>query len=425
MIRGLRNISLNLWLATLLAIPLSFFVISGLQPFFMDFSPVICSAIVFLLCIMSVGLLTHMIAVKMIARLLAEGEAWERTGVMFRAGKAYIRAVRVFDTFVFRPFSANKMTRDICGAIARFSAAMTKVDTCFDLATTTYLELNPEDEDIALIWLKRIRKNDQITPEQESVLSRIVSHHYRKLLFSEVLADIFIKHERKDFAAKKIFNHMTESKAFRQKYADRIDPVIGRPESTLGAMLHDVAEQPDQPVKGKEKTGFAEALIRVVKTWLKAAWGLGAATGRYCGHVVQAVKKWFDRLRHSSRAKRFLKNGFLALVFVWLGYFMLNTISHLFKTRAVTKPPVKEVALEVPKPFTIQVAAYLKHEHAQRYVGSLKTKGIDARIKKVDGGGKSWYLVRVSEFVDKKSAAEYGNKLKKEKIIDDFFVNNK
>ncbi|MCP4024660.1 MAG: SPOR domain-containing protein, partial [Desulfobacteraceae bacterium] len=55
----------------------------------------------------------------------------------------------------------------------------------------------------------------------------------------------------------------------------------------------------------------------------------------------------------------------------------------------------------------------------------LKEKGVDATIKEATGGGKTWYLVRVSEFPDKTSAAAYGQELKKQKIIDDFFVNNK
>jgi cell division protein FtsN len=55
----------------------------------------------------------------------------------------------------------------------------------------------------------------------------------------------------------------------------------------------------------------------------------------------------------------------------------------------------------------------------------LKKKGIDAVIKKVAGGGKTWFLVQVSEFTDKKSAEDYGQKLKQNHIIDDFFVNNK
>ncbi|MCP4672119.1 MAG: SPOR domain-containing protein, partial [Desulfobacula sp.] len=77
------------------------------------------------------------------------------------------------------------------------------------------------------------------------------------------------------------------------------------------------------------------------------------------------------------------------------------------------------------KPFTIQVAAYLKQVHADRYAGVLKKKGFTPFIKKVRGGGKTWYVVRVSEFSDKASAAAFGKKLKDKKIIDDFFVSNK
>ncbi len=105
-------------------------------------------------------------------------------------------------------------------------------------------------------------------------------------------------------------------------------------------------------------------------------------------------------------------------------FFMGSTRSHIFKSRTIEKEKIK-IPVKVFKPFTIQVAAYLKPKHAQRYVDILKKKEIDARIKKVYGGGKTWFVVRVSEFIDKKSAAAYGQKLKKEKIIDDFFVNNK
>jgi cell division protein FtsN len=103
---------------------------------------------------------------------------------------------------------------------------------------------------------------------------------------------------------------------------------------------------------------------------------------------------------------------------------MVSTISHTFKSRTIEKEKIK-IPIQVFKPFTIQVAAYLKQKHAKRYVGILKKKEIDARIKKVYGGGKTWFVVRISEFTDKKSAVAYGRKLKKQKIIDDFFVNNK
>jgi cell division protein FtsN len=96
----------------------------------------------------------------------------------------------------------------------------------------------------------------------------------------------------------------------------------------------------------------------------------------------------------------------------------------MLKSRTVE---IQKVAVDMPtpKPFTIQVAAYLKQESADHYVDLLKKKGIDAAVKKVAGGGKTWFVVRVSEFEDKQSAEAYGQTLKQQKIIDDFFVNNR
>ncbi len=50
---------------------------------------------------------------------------------------------------------------------------------------------------------------------------------------------------------------------------------------------------------------------------------------------------------------------------------------------------------------------------------------MDARIKQTTAGGKTWYLIHVSEFEDRESAAAYGNQLISEKIIEEFFVSNK
>ena len=59
------------------------------------------------------------------------------------------------------------------------------------------------------------------------------------------------------------------------------------------------------------------------------------------------------------------------------------------------------------------------------HIEIMNKKGVASFIKKVKGGGKTWYVVRISEFPDKASAAAFGKKLKAENVIDDFFVSNK
>lgn len=107
-----------------------------------------------------------------------------------------------------------------------------------------------------------------------------------------------------------------------------------------------------------------------------------------------------------------------------MAVFVYQTIAYLNAPEPVIRT---ETVIEerVPRPFTIQVAAYLTDTHAKEYVARLTNQGVDARIKQTTAGGKTWYLIHVSEFEDRESAAAYGNQLISEKIIEEFFVSNK
>ncbi len=78
----------------------------------------------------------------------------------------------------------------------------------------------------------------------------------------------------------------------------------------------------------------------------------------------------------------------------------------------------------VTDPFTLQVAAYLKPEHAVKYETFLKKQNLDAYTIIVKGSQKTWYQVRISHFPDKNSAKAFGTSLKARKIIDDFYIAN-
>ena len=75
----------------------------------------------------------------------------------------------------------------------------------------------------------------------------------------------------------------------------------------------------------------------------------------------------------------------LGILSVWFLFFMGNTISHILKSRALEKEP-RMMEIQAPKPFTIQVAAYLKQVHADRYAAILEQKGIVPIITKIKGG---------------------------------------
>ena len=78
----------------------------------------------------------------------------------------------------------------------------------------------------------------------------------------------------------------------------------------------------------------------------------------------------------------------------------------------------------ITEPFTIQGAAYLEPDYAQRYVTQLKKQGLDAYWTEAATGNKRWYQVRLSHFKDKNSARAYGESLKARGIFDDYYVAN-
>ena len=73
-------------------------------------------------------------------------------------------------------------------------------------------------------------------------------------------------------------------------------------------------------------------------------------------------------------------------------------------------------------PFTLQVAAYLKPEHAENYLEELRKQAIDAYVVKAHSNDKTWYQVRIAHFPDKAEALAYGSDLKSKGLIEDFYV---
>ena len=78
----------------------------------------------------------------------------------------------------------------------------------------------------------------------------------------------------------------------------------------------------------------------------------------------------------------------------------------------------------MPNRFTLQVAAYLKQHHAEKYASQLKAQGIDAYWTETVRRNKRWYQVRIAHFPDKAAARAYGQSLKQQGLIDDFYVAN-
>ena len=420
MIWILRNISVQLWMSTLFAIPLSFYILPGLAQFFPGINPLMTGFLTLSGVAVIISFLMNWTARQIIINLIKEGQAWEMSGIFNKADKNYTKAIRIYDTFLLWPLTSKKTAQKISGVIAKFNLNATVENENFKLGTLVYLKINPADRDIAHLWLERLRKSTVVTSFEQEILSTLTEIYYSDKILSRLLLDIFLGLERKDFTAKKLYQHALNDPLYPQGYDKKIEGLIGRPEETLQKNVL-FKSMDTKSVKKIEIDKIVTNLTEKGMDLLQGLWSFGMGSLVF---LIGSAAKLYTYIKQNEKTRFYFKAGFLAVVSGFLLFFMINTISHIFKSKPTEEESVKK-SIQTFKPFTIQVAAYLKHKHAQRYAGILKKKGIDARIKKIYGGGKTWFVVRVSEFMDKQSAAAYGLKLKKQKIIDDFFVNNK
>ena len=162
-------------------------------------------------------------------------------------------------------------------------------------------------------------------------------------------------------------------------------------------------------------------------------WG----TLRLLQNIKNVATQLFNSLLTNGTPKTMVKWGTALILIGGLSLLIANTVSYLFPPTPTPLPPapptaeVMEPVLPVnptppllPKRFTIQVSAYLKESHAQAFLEQLTDQGITSWISTAEGGGKTWYLIRIEKFATKADAALFGDTLKGKKMINDYFVDN-
>jgi hypothetical protein len=434
MIWGLRHISLLFWLTALFTIPTSFIALRYANQLSVTLNPYFLSLFLFVVIFSGLVFLFDVCAKKMLAVLISDAQSWERAGIISRAEKKYIRAIRLFDSFLLFPLASRKTAWQLMAAVSRFYLNSGVSNDNFRVAAMVYLKMHPDDKALVRPWLVHLRQASVVRSDEQDVLSIVADQHADDPELSGLIADIFLGLERTDFIAHKVYTQIQENPELNSTYSNRIKAVV----DILDQDVSDIEVAYSTPPSLSTRIlpwlkGVFARLQGELKPWVRIKYAVKAmvalmqwflqVTGSLISAVVLFISRCIEYLNTHERVRFYLKNGALTLAVVWLIYFMAGTVSHLVKTSPAEKPD-QPLVVEPPKPFTIQVASYLKQSYADRYVGILKKQGLDASVKKVAGGGKTWYVVRVSAFADKKSAAAYGQKLKQQQIIDDFFVNN-
>lgn len=428
MIWLLRNIGVRLWITSLFSIPLCFYLLPGFIKIFPGINSFWLLLVMVIGMLVIVGFLMDMAAKNAVISLISEAQAWERAGINNKAEKKYNRALRLYDTFLLGFFSAKKMTRKISGAIARFKLNTSAGNENFRPATAMYLKINPADEDMAERWLRHIQKFRTANPFEQEVLTLLAETYYANKSISGLIADIFQKSGRRDYLPQKINRQAQKTSPFAGTYPETIGNALSKPDETLEKQkpYYHPKIKLVKKVKPKRKLEIGKAIQTVSGKAVIPVLFFVRLVGAVFSFLIRSVFQIYEFIKNHEKVQFYLKIGILGVSAIVLVVFIVNTVSHMFKPKSVPdEKMVQTIEPLVVKPFTIQVSAYLKKEFADNFVNNLKKKQIEATVKKVDGGGKTWFVVRVSEFADKKSADAYGQQLKKQKIIDDFFVTNK
>ncbi len=418
MMRMLRHTTLCLWTVAILGIPLVFWAMPLLNGFFPGHDlPVVL--VIFAALYMVVGYGVNLTGERLVIARVKEAETWERAGIVRRSEQRFLKALRLYDTALISPFRARRVALILAGALAKFSLTSSMESPAFDRAVKAFLRMAPREEEIALLWLKRLCNGTTPGREDHEILTLVAEVHLDHPVIREIVAELFVASGRTDFTARKIYGLVTEGSGLSRETLSNINELLG-PETLA---------RPAFPPTGFKRSPGVN-LSNLIKGMAGGARAIGVMAKkavqqlpRVLQGIVAALKQGYSFFRGQKTVQTVLKWGLgLGVAVVFLG-FMVNTVAHLF--HAAPKPvEVKKVEVEIPKGFTIQVAAYLKKNHADAYVAKLKGKGLDAYVYKADGGGRTWFIVRISRFADKKSAADYGNGLKRQHLIDDFFVDN-
>ena len=204
----------------------------------------------------------------------------------------------------------------------------------------------------------------------------------------------------------------------------------------LGRWLEEEDEtEPPAPVRPKKEMalalakavwGHSKALAAMVQRYGLALTRLGWRGSVWTYKAMQPVlKNGINTWQQSAPLRRgtaYAAAGGMLLMLAIVGW---RSISGPPEPLEPTMTPVTEATpAPVTDPFTIQVAAYLKPEDAQRFVDRLKQQKIDAFWTKATSANRTWYQVKVSHFPTRDDARNYGQQLRSKGVIDDFYVSN-
>lgn len=474
-IQTLKHAAFRIWTAVAVSIPLTLWLLSLLNDAGGVAMPLAVMAALFSAVYAGSGWLASRAALRLIPPLMHEAGLWERGGDFDRANRTYQKILALYDSFLMSPKARHRGVPPLVARMARLYAAQADKEQDTIHFIERYLYTYPTDRDIAETWLQTREYERTLTPVQQELADRIAAALPDDSDLQATLARLFLRTKRTDFPALQTYRRAMGSRAPSSRLASDLARLFideGRSDEWALPVYLQAARQepPDEALRcglaaclrwipPSERN--AERLIEArdvlgdpeEEALVRMSSGFVPPTGRYPmrgtpepppadaepperpGHAVLSSvsdslrrlwRQGIDTLTRSPQLRRGLTWGLMAGLAIMAAVFLINTVRHL--TPSPTPEPAPSPAMPTvepsppPMPYTLQVAAYLKPEHAERYLQALQAQGIEAYVTQAHGSDKTWYQVRIAHFPSKAAALAYGSELKSRGLVEDFYV---
>jgi hypothetical protein len=475
-----RHIALRIWATVLVGGLISLWILPALHSQIGLEWNLLPALGIMILVFIAIGWFSNRLGHSAVERLIREATTWERVGAYRVAEKAFGKATAVLDSFLLSPLVKRKESTQLAARLARFYLARADKNHSSEAFIISYLHSHPEDEEVAENWLQQGESQSVLKADHYELAFRIGNAQPKNKIIQHSLARFYLSEGRIDFPALQTYRQVLNGDSnaaidivddlatlfLREGRADEWALRIylqafrlsgGRSQLLRGiaACVHWTQETErtkhllqeargllasfDEVSLEKLRAGFNPPGLEPIEQKISsrfrvriALWKVMRRMGSFLFSLIMSAllaviaraKDLINLIKRSRRSKPILEWAMMAVLTVGVITLVVSTAGHLIRTRRALYEKEKTPEVIVTDPFTLQVAAYLKPQDAERYVKYLKTKKLDAFWIKRRGKRKIWYQVRVSHFADKASARAYGKSLKTQGIIDDFYVAN-
>jgi hypothetical protein len=484
MILFLKHMTVRLWSAVLLGGLFSLWMLPAVQQQIGLEWSLLAVGTILLVVFLGVGWAMYSYSLSTVKRLMQAAGAFERDGMVAEAENAFRQAAAVFDSFLVSPWFKQKKSNDLAARMARFYLTRTQRDHVAEAFIVAYLHAHPQDEEVAEIWLQQLENRRGFRERYQDLAARIGNAIPNSRSIQSTLARFYLLMERTDFIALQAYRRVYEENGLRsaafiaelarlflkERRADewaldvylealklhddpskfagglaaciRAIPATGRNRHLLQTAAtylrsidaddlkqfsagfvprHPVAKPLRTPIHRRSRPEFhlGAKLAKIFKA-------IGSMPAAGFGWVGERLEFLMQLRRHLPKIRRAAAATLLGVLILGIGGLVIHTVKYLSvgeKPEIKSPEPVAAVTV-ITDAFTLQVAAYLHAEYANKLVEELRRQGQDAYWMEAVQGEKRWYQVRVSHFADKQSARQYGEALKAKGIIKDFYVTN-